>query len=141
MTGSRFVAHRTYFGLVDGISGTSSHDHPLRQRSLFVCLLLFVRRQAHIDSTGARPHKENLLQSKIHSSYWYLRYVCTSNPNIAKNYSVAPIVCQDTHLWYCVLQIPLKCPLKSYVKYCGQSSHKEHIPPPICACLELIVVN
>ena len=33
-TGSQFVTHRTYFGLVDGISGISSSDHPLRQRRL-----------------------------------------------------------------------------------------------------------
>ena len=33
-TGSWFVTHRTYYGLVDGISGISSYDHSLRQRRL-----------------------------------------------------------------------------------------------------------
>ena len=33
-TGSRFVTYRSYFGVIDGISGVSSYDHPLRKLRL-----------------------------------------------------------------------------------------------------------
>ena len=68
---------------------------------LFVvcCLLVIGNRESHIGNAGARPQKEDLLQSKIRSSHPVtgIYTVCMYSPcKYHQNYPRSQLVCQYT---------------------------------------------